>query len=98
MKCHSELARSTRAGIALLYDYKRARPPNGRICEMSTVIIVIFIAAFTVYCYSRRRSKLPLPPGPPSKFLTGNKHQLPKQEPWRAYGTWAETYGASSCG
>ncbi|KAJ8590794.1 cytochrome P450 [Rhizopogon salebrosus TDB-379] len=60
---------------------------------MSAGIVVIFVAAFTVYCYSRRRSKLPLPPGPPSKFLTGNTHQLPKQEPWRTYNTWAETYG-----
>ncbi|KAG1771257.1 cytochrome P450, partial [Suillus occidentalis] len=57
-------------------------------------IIILFVAAVAVFFYSRRRDRLPLPPGPPPKFLIGNVHQLlPKKEPWRAYITWAEIYG-----
>ncbi|KAG1805788.1 cytochrome P450 [Suillus subaureus] len=60
---------------------------------MSSSIIVLFVAAATVFFYTRRRSRLPLPPGPRPKFFTGNFHQLPKNEPWRMYATWAESYG-----
>ncbi|KAG2140991.1 cytochrome P450 [Suillus clintonianus] len=60
---------------------------------MSTGMIILFVTVVTIYFYSRRRSRLPLPPGPPPKFFTGNVHQLPKKEPWRMYATWAETYG-----
>ncbi|KAG1747611.1 cytochrome P450 [Suillus lakei] len=61
---------------------------------MSAGIIVLFVAAaVTAYFYGRRRSELPLPPGPRPKFFTGNVHQLPKKEPWRMYATWAENYG-----
>ncbi|KAG2140996.1 cytochrome P450 [Suillus clintonianus] len=60
---------------------------------MSSGMIILFVAAVTIYFYCRRRSRLPLPPGPPSKFFTGNAHQLPKKEPWRMYATWAESYG-----
>ncbi|OJA14465.1 hypothetical protein AZE42_12230, partial [Rhizopogon vesiculosus] len=54
---------------------------------MSTGIIIVFVTAFAVYVYNRRRSTLafPLPPGPPPKFFTGNAHQLPQKEHWRTY-------------
>ncbi|KAG1719823.1 cytochrome P450 [Suillus paluster] len=39
---------------------------------MLSGIIVLFVTAFAVYFYSRRRSRLPLPPGPHPKFFTGN--------------------------
>ncbi|KAG1813916.1 cytochrome P450 [Suillus subaureus] len=61
---------------------------------MSSGILILFVAALaTVFFYSRRHSKLPLPPGPSPKFFTGNVHQLPKKEPWLMYTTWAESYG-----
>ncbi|KAG1718693.1 cytochrome P450 [Suillus lakei] len=60
---------------------------------MFSGIIIFFVAAATVYFYSHRRSRLPLPPGPRPKFFTRNVHQLPKKEPWRMYATWAESYG-----
>ncbi|KAG1779526.1 hypothetical protein EV702DRAFT_1084879 [Suillus placidus] len=60
---------------------------------MSFGIIILFVAAATVFFYSRQRGRLPLPPGPPPKLFIGNAHQLPKNEPWRAYVTWAEIYG-----
>ncbi|KIK41645.1 hypothetical protein CY34DRAFT_805807 [Suillus luteus UH-Slu-Lm8-n1] len=61
---------------------------------MASGIIILFVAAATVFFYSRRRGRLPLPPGPPPNFWTGNAHQLlPKNEPWRVYVRWAEIYG-----
>ncbi|KAG2041285.1 cytochrome P450 [Suillus americanus] len=60
---------------------------------MSSGIIILFVVAATIFFYSRRRSRLPLPPGPCPKFFTGNFHQLPKNAPWRMYATWAEIYG-----
>ncbi|KAJ7757069.1 cytochrome P450 [Mycena metata] len=38
-------------------------------------------------------TKLPLPPGPPARFLIGNLHQLPEKEPWLQYAEWAKEYG-----
>ncbi|KAF7314914.1 Cytochrome P450 [Mycena indigotica] len=40
-----------------------------------------------------RRNPLPLPPGPPKRFLIGNLHQLPKSKQWLAYAEWAKQYG-----
>ncbi|KAG1788222.1 cytochrome P450 [Suillus plorans] len=61
---------------------------------MSSGILIFFVAALaTVLFYSRRHSRLPLPPGPCPKFFTGNVHQLPKRKTWLMYVTWAETYG-----
>ncbi|KAF7292813.1 Cytochrome P450 [Mycena indigotica] len=40
-----------------------------------------------------RPKRLPLPPGPPKRFLTGNLHQLPKTKQWLTYADWAKTYG-----
>ncbi|KAG2341949.1 cytochrome P450 [Suillus weaverae] len=61
---------------------------------MSSGILILFVAALaTVFFYSRRHSRLPLPPGPRPKFFFGNVHQLPRKEPWRMYATWAESYG-----
>ncbi|KAF7342026.1 Cytochrome P450 [Mycena venus] len=37
--------------------------------------------------------RLPLPPGPPRKFITGNLHQLPTSQPWLKYAEWAKEYG-----
>ncbi|KAG1902565.1 cytochrome P450 [Suillus fuscotomentosus] len=61
---------------------------------MSSGTLIFFVAVLaTVFFYSRRYSKLPLPPGPCPKLFTGNAHQLPKKEPWLTYAKWAESYG-----
>ncbi|KAG2743323.1 cytochrome P450 [Suillus brevipes Sb2] len=61
---------------------------------MSSGIFVLFVAAAaTAFFYSRRCSRLPLPPGPRPRFFTGNVHQLPKKELVWTYATWAERYG-----
>ncbi|KAJ7805769.1 cytochrome P450 [Mycena olivaceomarginata] len=36
---------------------------------------------------------LPLPPGPPRRYITGNLHQLPTSQPWLQYADWAKEYG-----
>ncbi|KAG1763387.1 cytochrome P450 [Suillus occidentalis] len=60
---------------------------------MSSGIFVLFVAAAAAaFFYSRRCSRLPLPPGPRPKFFSGNVHQLPKKEPVWTYATWAERY------
>ncbi|KAI0312278.1 cytochrome P450 [Amylostereum chailletii] len=41
----------------------------------------------------RKTDRLPLPPGPPPKWLTGNLHQLPKVEAWKTYAHWGRQYG-----
>ncbi|TFK43940.1 cytochrome P450 [Crucibulum laeve] len=35
----------------------------------------------------------PLPPGPPTQFIGGNLHQLPKAHPWKTYTEWSKEYG-----
>ncbi|KAJ7698173.1 cytochrome P450 [Mycena olivaceomarginata] len=36
---------------------------------------------------------LPLPPGPPHRYITGNLHQLPTSQPWLKYADWAKEHG-----
>lgn len=60
--------------------------------------ILAFVALVSAVLYRRIRIKrLPLPPGPPPRFLTGNLHQLPSNEPWLAYAEWAKQYGPLVC-
>ncbi|KAG1771252.1 cytochrome P450 [Suillus occidentalis] len=47
---------------------------------MVSGIFILFEAAATIFFYSRRRGRLPLPPGPPPNFWTGNAHQLSVKE------------------
>jgi hypothetical protein len=34
-----------------------------------------------------------MPPGPPPKFLIGNKHEVPAQYPWIKFQEWSKKYG-----
>ena len=47
------------------------------------------------FVLSRRRSSLPLPPGPPPKLLLGNLLDLPpaNSAPWHKWNEWHESYG-----
>ncbi|KAJ7237821.1 cytochrome P450 [Mycena rebaudengoi] len=51
--------------------------------------IAFFIRAFLV----RGRSHLPLPPGPPPRFFTGNLFDVPVKQPWLTYSEWGTRYG-----
>jgi hypothetical protein len=51
------------------------------------------LALLVFFAHRLAYRKLPLPPGPPAKFISGNVHQVPKSEPWRTYAKWLETYG-----
>ncbi|KIM82350.1 hypothetical protein PILCRDRAFT_8150 [Piloderma croceum F 1598] len=54
----------------------------------SILLALLGLVAYRLFSYNH-----PLPPGPPGKLISGNLHQLPKNESWRTYAKWAETYG-----
>lgn len=62
---------------------------------MASQFLVIVLASFTalgVYLHSRRRrSNLPLPPGPPKLPLVGSYFSLPGTDEytWEVYQRWA---------
>jgi hypothetical protein len=43
----------------------------------------------------RGRHVLPLPPGPPKRFLIGNIPDMPTENEWLKYNEWKDEYGAS---
>lgn len=54
-------------------------------------------AAVQVYRYLAQRKAnpqgLPLPPGPPGKFLIGNLNEMPTSDEWLTYTEWGKKYG-----
>lgn len=53
-------------------------------------------AAFLVHARVRQRraqNALPLPPGPPKRFILGNIPDMPTEQEWLAYEKWASEYG-----
>ena len=65
--------------------------------DNSTFSITSFIllALLGLVTYQWASHKMPLPPGPLGKLITGNAHQLPKIDGYRTFAKWAETYGQS---
>ncbi|KAJ7031601.1 cytochrome P450 [Mycena alexandri] len=56
--------------------------------------LALLLVAISALIWRRFYSKqLPLPPGPPTRFLIGNLHQLPEKEPWLQYAEWAKEHG-----
>jgi hypothetical protein len=49
-------------------------------------LIAILLLAVIAICYHDRRRSASLP-------LIGNIHQLPQENPWRAYAQWSKQYG-----
>lgn len=65
------------------------------------IVVLLSLAIAKLFRTLRsRRPDLPLPPGPPQRFWSGNLHQHPKTQPWLMYASWAKIYGidASSFG
>ncbi|TFK33998.1 cytochrome P450 [Crucibulum laeve] len=54
--------------------------------------LILSLILFVSLVYKPSSKKLPLPPGPAPKFITGNVHQLPKSEPWKTYEQWSEVF------
>ena len=60
------------------------------------VLLAGLSAAVAWLLYQRvfRRSKYPLPPGPPGRFLVGNLGQLSVEDPAQDYIRWGTEYSA----
>ncbi|KZT21317.1 cytochrome P450 [Neolentinus lepideus HHB14362 ss-1] len=54
----------------------------------------VSLITFLLYYYVLRR-RLPLPPGPSPKLISGNVHQLPRQKAWETFAAWAKSYNSS---
>lgn len=57
------------------------------------VLATLSLAVLTVHAFSRRRHRLPFPPGPPPLPVIGNAHQMTLERPWIAFTCWAAEYG-----
>ncbi|KAJ7061569.1 cytochrome P450 [Mycena amicta] len=60
--------------------------------QTTSVAAVLLILPVVLWRFLKPKA-LPLPPGPPKRFLSGNLHQLPKIKPWLAYAEWSKEYG-----
>lgn len=57
------------------------------------VILVTSIFVLLLWSYGRVYSRLPLPPGPPGSFISGNLHIVMPKLPWVTYTDWKDVYG-----
>ncbi|KZT01777.1 cytochrome P450 [Laetiporus sulphureus 93-53] len=60
--------------------------------------LLVCSAAFAILAIATYRSlvsRLPLPPGPKARFISGNVHQLPASHPWLRYTEWSKQHGPS---
>jgi hypothetical protein len=79
-------------------DHRRISPvmlSQELIMASTTILFGSTLVTLTVivFVYMKKRSSLPLPPGPPALPIIGNAHQAPRSYPWLQYHDWAKTYG-----
>lgn len=63
--------------------------------NFSQVVLATTGILIAVFLYSWKLSSSrshPLPPGPKGHWFFGIKKQLPRQEPWKTYASWAKSY------
>ncbi|KAF7310092.1 Cytochrome P450 [Mycena indigotica] len=60
---------------------------------MQKSLAALVVALPLVLWQLLKPKSLPLPPGPPKRFLTGNLHQLPTVKQWLVYAEWSKRYG-----
>ena len=61
--------------------------------ETRDVAVVVIALAIIAYQALSTRRRLPLPPGPKGRLLTGNIHQLPREGLWRTFDQWSKQLG-----
>ncbi|KAF7343714.1 Cytochrome P450 [Mycena sanguinolenta] len=59
--------------------------------QLSVAAGIIILFPFLLHRFQRRRA--PFPPGPPGIPFIGNLFQLPLEQPWIKYASWAKQYG-----
>ncbi|KAJ7777860.1 cytochrome P450 [Mycena maculata] len=75
---------------------RESNQPTGPIPQVATFkdLLPTFLANLSaVLLRWALRTRLPLPPGPPRRFFTGNLHQIPRKQRWLQYAEWAKEYG-----
>ncbi|KAF8874362.1 cytochrome P450 [Infundibulicybe gibba] len=59
----------------------------------SLIAGLAFITILALFIRSKYNRRLPFPPGPKAKILSGNVHQMPGKEPWLVFAAWSKIYG-----
>ena len=70
---------------------------GAQLMDMPHQVVYVLLAAIAllIYRHAMKRKALPFPPGPKGKLVSGNVHQLPRTEPYKAYKEWSARFGQS---
>ncbi|KAH9940671.1 cytochrome P450 [Amylocystis lapponica] len=60
--------------------------------QLAVVLAIGLLLLFLADSFLRRRSKTPLPPGPPGLPLLGNVFDIPSDREWIKYKEWSDQY------
>ncbi|TFK34974.1 cytochrome P450 [Crucibulum laeve] len=58
-----------------------------------SIALSLGLSILLVFFLRDWNTNAPLPPGPPTYFIGGNFHQLPKAHPWKKFTEWSKEYG-----
>ncbi|TFK37397.1 cytochrome P450 [Crucibulum laeve] len=58
-----------------------------------SIVLALGLAILLSFSFRNWNTNAPLPPGPPTQFIGGNLHQLPKAQPWKRFTEWSKEYG-----